>query len=269
MANRQVLQNGTVANDGTGDTLRDAANKINGNFLSLWQALGDSDSLYSAAKFDSDGNLIFSSGAYTTTLSITPASSTDKTITFPDATGTVSLTDLPETLEHKNLLHPTMDDIHDSNDNVILDFIAHDSATHHLVVTNGDSANPVHLTVSPSDGSDVDILVGALNDGKVHLAGRVVYDNETIQNNGYAIDVQKLTTVLDKSSGGGFFLTLADGISIGDAKKFININSDTCVITPTSLTGGTTLSIPQDKACELVWSGVSWHLLSGDGITIA
>ena len=268
MANRQVLQNGTVANDGTGDTLRDASNKINANFLSLYQALGDSDSLYDAAKFDSDGNLIFSSGAYSTTLSILPASSTDQTIIFPDASGNVSLRDVAETLENKTLLHPTMDDIHDVNDNVILDFIAHDSATHHLVITNGDSANPVHLTVSPSDSADVDILVGALNNGKVHLAGRVVYDNETLQSDGLSISAQVLTTVLDKSTA-GFALTLPDGNSIGDSKKMININSETAVITPTSLTGGTTISIPQDKACELVWSGVTWHLLSGDGITIA
>ena len=38
MANptRLIIQNGTVANDGTGDTLRDAAEKINNNFAQLW-----------------------------------------------------------------------------------------------------------------------------------------------------------------------------------------------------------------------------------------
>ena len=34
---REVLQNGTFANDGTGDTLRDAATKINNNFTKLWE----------------------------------------------------------------------------------------------------------------------------------------------------------------------------------------------------------------------------------------
>ena len=38
MANptRLIIQNGAVANDGTGDTLRDAADKINNNFAQLW-----------------------------------------------------------------------------------------------------------------------------------------------------------------------------------------------------------------------------------------
>ena len=36
---RQVIQNGKFANDGTGDTLRDAADKINDNFKQLWYDL--------------------------------------------------------------------------------------------------------------------------------------------------------------------------------------------------------------------------------------
>ena len=34
---QQVIQRGSFANDGTGDTLRDAAQKINDNFTYLWQ----------------------------------------------------------------------------------------------------------------------------------------------------------------------------------------------------------------------------------------
>jgi len=36
---RKVIQNGKFANDGTGDTLRDAADKINDNFKQLWYNL--------------------------------------------------------------------------------------------------------------------------------------------------------------------------------------------------------------------------------------
>ena len=41
---RQNINNGTVANDGTGDTLRDAAGKINDNFAEIYQYLGQIDS---------------------------------------------------------------------------------------------------------------------------------------------------------------------------------------------------------------------------------
>ena len=37
---RQTLNRGTVANDGTGDTLRTAAQKINENFSELYTAIG-------------------------------------------------------------------------------------------------------------------------------------------------------------------------------------------------------------------------------------
>ena len=35
---QQTISNGAMANDGTGDSLRDAADKINNNFQSLWQS---------------------------------------------------------------------------------------------------------------------------------------------------------------------------------------------------------------------------------------
>ena len=38
---RQILNRGTIANDGTGDTLRTAALKIEQNFQELYNKLGD------------------------------------------------------------------------------------------------------------------------------------------------------------------------------------------------------------------------------------
>jgi hypothetical protein len=53
---RQNLSRGTSANDGTGDTLRDAALKINQNFVELYQFLGaDSDQLYTTETLTSNG----------------------------------------------------------------------------------------------------------------------------------------------------------------------------------------------------------------------
>jgi len=52
MATRQILQNGTTANDGTGDTLRSASDKINQNFRELFLKFGDSVQATSALSFD-------------------------------------------------------------------------------------------------------------------------------------------------------------------------------------------------------------------------
>jgi hypothetical protein len=48
---RQVLQRGTYANDGTGDTLRDAAQKINDNFTYLWNDVYDGAVVQPGRKF--------------------------------------------------------------------------------------------------------------------------------------------------------------------------------------------------------------------------
>lgn len=62
---RQNINKGTAANDRTGDTLRQAAEKINENFIELYQHLGgDSDQLSSLLSVTStavtlDGSLIY------------------------------------------------------------------------------------------------------------------------------------------------------------------------------------------------------------------
>ena len=268
MATRQVLQNGTVANDGTGDTLRDAADKINTNFLSLWEQLGSSTNLSETIGFDSDGDLVFEGTSFTTTLTATEPTA-DRTVSLPDATGTISLVDAVETLENKTLIAPMFSDVYDSNGAVMVDFVPLAGATHYLTITNGDSATPVHLAIAPTDSSDVDLLVSALNNGQVRMGGRVVFDNETISVNNATASVDALTTILDKSTA-GFQMVLPDGKNIGDTKKFINVNSTTCQLNPSSLSvtqslldsavawaqpAPIQLTFPENAAVELVWSG--------------
>jgi len=48
---KQVIQRGTYANDGTGDTLRDAAQKINDNFTHLWNDTYDGIGLRPGREF--------------------------------------------------------------------------------------------------------------------------------------------------------------------------------------------------------------------------
>ena len=48
---QQIIQRGSFANDGTGDTLRDAAQKINDNFTYLWDDVYSTQELYPGRKF--------------------------------------------------------------------------------------------------------------------------------------------------------------------------------------------------------------------------
>ena len=64
---QQIVQRGSFANDGTGDTLRDAAQKINDNFTYLWSGVWDSASADNSAilaRLDAlDSDLLALSGA--------------------------------------------------------------------------------------------------------------------------------------------------------------------------------------------------------------
>jgi len=107
---REVINNGTLANDNTGDTLRAATTKINNNFQEVYRILGDSSSPTSTMTFGASS--IISEGstpdAHETTLFFTNTTSSDKTITLPDLTGTVSLITATETLTNKTLTSPVI-----------------------------------------------------------------------------------------------------------------------------------------------------------------
>lgn len=107
---RQALNLGTQANDGTGDTLRIAGQKINENFAELYTILGGSD-------------LYLSSGVSLTNLGVQFEGTTsdnyeviltggdptaDRTITLPNASGEITLNTATQTLTNKTITTPTV-----------------------------------------------------------------------------------------------------------------------------------------------------------------
>ena len=106
---KEIINRGTLANDNTGDTLRAAASKINNNFTEVYNILGGSTPsstiTLGASSIISEGS---SADDYETTLAFTNTTSSDKTITLPNATGTVSLLTATETLTNKTLTSPVI-----------------------------------------------------------------------------------------------------------------------------------------------------------------
>lgn len=105
---RQNINIGTTANDGTGDTLRIAGGKINDNFSEIYDHLGKYDTLSAGAKLDSDG-VVFEGTAndFETFLQATDPTA-DRTITLPDADGTVLTTSATQTITNKTLTSPVL-----------------------------------------------------------------------------------------------------------------------------------------------------------------
>ena len=120
---KSVIANGTTANDGTGDTLRSAATKINDNFREIYNVLGgkhasdlvagdSSNALTTKITFsDSATGLIRFEGAtadaHETTLQVVEPTA-DRQIVFPNASGNVLLDSSTNTLTNKTLTSPVL-----------------------------------------------------------------------------------------------------------------------------------------------------------------
>lgn len=104
---REVINNGTTANDGTGDTLREAASKINSNFAALFETVsGDSATFNQTVTFGTNTVIFEGTTAddFETTLTVVDPTQ-DNTITLPDSSGQVVLRDTVDTLSNKTINH--------------------------------------------------------------------------------------------------------------------------------------------------------------------
>ena len=113
---RQNINRGTTANDGTGDTLRIAAGKINDNFGELYNLLGGDSAQVTTKMSLSDNGLIFKGLTYNTTLGFVEGSAA-VSIDLPNESGTVALVGGTQTLVNKTLTDPllTLPQINDTS----------------------------------------------------------------------------------------------------------------------------------------------------------
>ena len=117
---RQNINIGSAANDGTGDTLRSAGTKINQNFQEIYTQLGgDSSNLTTQVTIKDSGGvgtIIYegtSADSHETKL-IVDQPTADRTVTIPNATGTIVLRSSTDTLTNKTLTTPIIASISNS-----------------------------------------------------------------------------------------------------------------------------------------------------------
>ena len=142
---RQVLNRGTIANDGTGDTLRTASLKIEQNFQEIYNKLGDGSVLMSLIDFDSDAIVFEGTTAnnFETRLrAVNPTA--DREVYIPNYTGQLVMDSATQTLANKTLTSPvlTTPQINDT------------SATHQYVVAVNELAADRTITLPLLTGND-------------------------------------------------------------------------------------------------------------------
>ena len=111
---RQNIGIGSAANDGNGDTLRQAGTKINANFAEVYALLGGGDSSNLSTQITLENDAVTFEGTsdndFETRLKVTNPTQ-DNVITLPDSTGTVTLDNTIQTLTNKTLTAPTISTI--------------------------------------------------------------------------------------------------------------------------------------------------------------
>ena len=322
---RQTINTGAAANDNTGDTLRTAGTKINANFSEIYTILGG-DSVTPTTNMQFGNNSIIAEGTsaddHETTLTFTNPTA-DRTITFPDATGTVLLSDstltltapilagssssagsilfkedtdngtnsatligpastadvtitLPaatdtlvgkattDTLTNKTLTSPVLTTpkfadagfIADANGNEELVFQTTASAVNHVELTNAATGNAPTLNAVGGD-TNVSLSLAAKGTGSLIINSKASLTKETVTGTGAASALVPLTIL---NNGGAIAISLINGDTDGQIKKFINIGAGVATITPATFANGTTVALAQYAVAELLWTGATWVL---------
>ena len=295
----QALGLGSSANDGTGDDLRTGGDKINDNFVEIYTKLGNGSTLSSdtvalltatqtltnktltaptvSGLSLSDSSIVIegsSADANETTLTVTNPTA-DRTITLPDATGTVSLVGSAETLVGKTLTAPKIADagfIADANGNEQVIFQQTASAVNEIEITNAATGG------AASAGTSTAPIIGASGETNVDLAllpkgtGHVAIRSSGGANNQGAIRLncennthgQTLMSQPHGSSDSGFFQLPKDG---GSARATPNtlLSGNKTVGTTEAVNSATALSL-NTMISELTTAGSGLAMTLANGV---
>ena len=106
---REIINTGTTANDGTGDTLRGFATKSNNNFSEIYRVLGGDSSDFVGNVRLANNQVIFHGVSLLDNLKTTLSGGTptkSNILTFPDSSGEIATTTAEQNL-YKKHLHDT------------------------------------------------------------------------------------------------------------------------------------------------------------------
>jgi len=132
---KRIISRGSSANDGTGDNLRDGANKVNLNFDEIYTAIGDGTTVDGTIKIADDSSTVMTLSANGETVRILGGSGITSTVSSNDLTlavdGTVLSATQTSTLTNKTINGP---------DNTLTN-IANGSLSNSTITVTGDSGS--------------------------------------------------------------------------------------------------------------------------------
>lgn len=284
---RQNISVGTTANDGTGDTLRQAGIKINDNFTELYTRLGgDGDTLSTQVTLE-DSAVVFegsTTDAYETRL-IAENATADRTLRFPNVSGNIVVDGATQTLTNKTITSPTITDpkisteILDSNGNEIIKLSPADGAVREITIGNSDSSGYPFIKADGTTDSAVNLelsgkpgTTGAVTINKLALLSIGGNSSALVDDDNGDVDETVSHVICNKTSG-TLALTLQKGTVSGELKVFTNRTSNNVTITPSGsiFAGVSSITIGNKGSLTCIWDDAdsNWFVLSQYNSTIS
>ena len=304
---RQNIGIGSAANDGNGDTLRQAGQKINANFAELYSALGpDSDTISGQISFENDAVAFegVSPDIFQTRLKATDPTK-DNIITLPDSTGTVTLDNTIQTLTNKTLTAPIISSISNSGTMTVptgggtLATIGGTQTFTNKTLTSpilntakiGTSLNDVNgnelikVTATGSAVNELTIANGASTTGPTLSAtggganlniimtpkgtGSVELNKAAFSSSTITANGAASTaaTLIIGNKGSQLDVSLADGTTVGEYKIFTNKGAGAMHVTPANFAAGTKFVLAQNEGATCIWDGSNWFLVGNQSTT--
>src|SRR6056300_534116 len=218
-----TINRGTLANDGTGDNLRDGANKINLNFDEIYTAIGNGTTVDGTVKFADDSSTVATISANGETLRVLGGSGIDTTISGNDLTistdGTVLSASQVSTLTNKSIALGS-------------NTITGTTAEFNTALTDNDFATLAgtealtNKTINASSNTISNIV-------NANLSGSAAISNSNLANSKISIRDDSSTTD-DINLGETLVVAGGSGITTSISSNTLTIATDGAVVTETS-----------------------------------
>lgn len=301
---RQNIGIGSAANDGNGDTLRQAGTKINANFREIYTFLADSNNLSTQISLENDAVVFEGSTANGFEIRLKAKDATaDRDIILPNVSGNLVLDSATQTLTNKTLTTPVISSISNggtitipsgadtivtrtSTDTLTNKTIAGATLIHPKLGTTLEDSNGnefIKFTTTTNAVNEITITNNVSNSHpSIAASGNNANINLSLSGKGTgsvsvakaAFSSQTRTTNGAASTSATFIIgnkgsqldvSLADGTTVGEYKIFTNKGAGAMHVTPANFRGSQTkFVLDQFDGCTCIWDGTNWFLIGNE-----
>lgn len=163
-----------------------------------------------------------------------------------------------KTLTAPTIIAPTIGSrIDDSNGAQLIKLTATTSAINEITIANAAASSGPNIS---STGTDTNINLNLTAKGTGAVRPSKMALNHAVQTANGAVSTSRSFIIFSKSTA--LAATLANGTVTGEMKVMINQNSGLATVTPTNFAQGTSFSIAQYGATQIIWSGNDWYMIA-------